>query len=98
MNTPTTAPTQEKTIFNDEISQLSAWGLVKVLIGSAARASVRATSSVEAGFMAVETTIGLAQNEIDALAAEQTIRLDELTDEREVKKLQRQKLKDEVND
>jgi len=63
---------KEQTIFNDEISNMSAWGLFKTLLGSVVRSSVRATSSVEAGFMAIETTIGLAQNEIDALAAEQT--------------------------
>jgi len=66
---------KEQTIFNDEISNMSAWGLFKTLLGSVVRSSVRATSSVEAGFMAIETTIGLAQNEIDALAAEQVLRL-----------------------
>ena len=94
MDKSTATPTQQaQTIFNDEISNMSAWGLFKTLLGSVVRSSVRATSSVEAGFMAIETTIGLAQNEIDALAAEQVLRLDELEDAREVKRLARQERK-----
>ena len=90
MATPTPS-----TIHNDEISQLSAWGLVKLLISSVARSAVRVSSTLEAGLVTVETTIGLAQNEIDALGKEQTIRLDELDNDREVKRLAREQLKNE---
>ena len=90
----TTTPT---TIHNDEISKLSAWGLVKLLISSAARSAVRVSSTLEAGLITVETTIGLAQNEIDALGEEQHIRLDTLQDERKVRAAERLALKQKQN-
>ncbi len=54
-------------------------------------------ATIESITRVAEKTITLAENEVDALTEAQLIRLDEVRDEREVLKLERQAKREELN-